>query len=189
MHCVGGDLCPNAICSRPSHTEKVYLDLAWLLCDVAVSMVTIFIQKEKLKICRAKFSPRQKHLWFLRGSLVGAGGSGCHTQGHRASKSSFPSPFLLHPTRRLSRLVFPPPHSSKWGTICSCCVLLGDLCVPAESVSSGKIAPCSAKEVDESQTRLIHLQIMQRVAVGRVSFFIFFFSQLKNKCQIPVEAV
>lgn len=40
--CVGGDLCPNAICGGPSHTEKVYLDLDWLLCNVAVSMVTIF---------------------------------------------------------------------------------------------------------------------------------------------------
>lgn len=40
--CVGGDLCPNAICGGPSHTEKVCLDFDRLLRNVAVSMVTIF---------------------------------------------------------------------------------------------------------------------------------------------------
>lgn len=48
--------------------------------------------------------------------------------------------------------------------------LAGDFCLP-----SGKIAPCLAKEVGESQTRLIHLQIMQRAAFGSISFFISFF--------------
>lgn len=57
-----------------------------------------------------------------------------------------------------------------------------DFCVPAESAPSGKIAPCLAKEVGESQTRLIHLKMMHRVALGSVSFFIpppaFFFFYL-----------
>lgn len=108
--CVGGDLCPNAICGGPSHTEKVYLDLDRLLCDVAVSMVTIFLfNKRSLKICRAKFDPRQKHLQFLRGSSVGAARSwlSCSLlQGHGISKASFPAPFPLHPTPHLSILVF-----------------------------------------------------------------------------------
>lgn len=56
--------------------------------------------------------------------------------------------------------------------------LTGDFCLPAENAPSGKIAPFLAKEVGESQTRLIHLQITQRVAFGSVSFFISFFFSL-----------
>lgn len=134
LRCVGGDLCPGAICSRPSHTEKVYSDLDRLLCNVAVSMVTIFIQQEKLKVCRAKFDPRQKHLQCLRGSSVGAAGSWlpCSLlQGLRTFKASFPARFPLHSTLHLYILV----------SLCDCAhVLHTDLLTWC--LTGGFLCPC-----------------------------------------------
>lgn len=135
------------------------------------------------------------HLQFLRGSLVGAVCSwlSCSLlQGHGISKASFPAPIPLHPTPHLYILVFPWLHLSNWGTVCLSCVLPGDFCLPAVSVSSGKIAPCLAKGADESQTRQIHLQIMQKIAFGKVSLFIYFFSikkQMPDSCRGSLTTV
>lgn len=80
-------------------------------------------------------------------------------------------------------LIIPPHISAFWSSSGGSCQSRGqfahvasyrDFCLPAESAPSGKIAPCLAKEVGESQTRLIHLQIMHWVAF--LSFFPLFFS-------------
>lgn len=185
LQCVGGDLCPGAICSRPNHTKKVCSDLDRLLCNVAVSMVTVFIQQEKLKICWAKFDPRQKHLQCLRGSSVGAAViAGCHAPCFRVSGLSKP------PSHHL--FLFIPPHiSTFWSLcvsaltfclqICLCYVLQENFCVPAECVFRENCTAFS-KESWWITTRPIPLQIMQRIAVGRVSFFIFFsFCSIENQ--------
>lgn len=123
---------------------------------------------------------------FSRGSSAGADCSWLSLlQGCGVSKSPSQRPFLVIPPH-ISTFWFSSDGSCQSkGTVCTCCVLQG-ISVSLQGKS------CLAKEVGESQTRLIHLQIMQRAAFGGISFLFpfFVFSQLKkNKCQIPVEAV
>lgn len=101
-----------------------------------------FIQQEELTICRAKFDARRKHPQFLRGSSVGAVRSWllCSLlQGHYTSKASLPAPFPLLPTPYLCVLLFLWLHLSKQETVCSCCVLPGDFCLPAENVCAFRV--------------------------------------------------
>lgn len=103
-------------------------------------------------------------------------------QGRGVSKTSLSSPFPHHPTPHLYVLVL---LLSEQGDSLHVLCLAGDFCLPAESTPSGKIALCLAKEVGESQTSLIHLQIMQRVAFSSVSFFISLFFFFSIKKQMP----